>query len=1760
MSLPPQANPAAAMAMKSRGTTSGFTTVPKPLTNFSGVVAQHVFSIVQSVSPAKPTEQSNPSIAKALDSLLHIANACGDDALVCAARGIVETEFMREGGMQFSPERGELLHHIIQLFLMEPRSNSFTTNICSTICSRTNFDTKDEARALTTKMLLDFAAQTKLSLETQIAIGVALVQHPVEAIVTVANSFLCILFSDIIKNAKSSDKNKCRFVVFSDANVYHTSLFVMKRDCHLAPFVSLIKYEPPKNVAIPSTLSLLVPNSGMTEMDNSVTVLSAVTPASAMLDAGFGCTSSPAVFKNFLLQVLGTRSLTENDISGMLCVLTKTDSAELRDGMFFDFDAGTVTSSGSSWNVQAFATVIRDLSSSQRLDWVKILTGMDVPSFEQIDAPGFNMITQVYSVCCPKEPFPFIQAYCTQIWKNRMAQLSILRIAVECETDVLPRYGGASDNAPTAANSNERFNMAWGSPHYIDILLRLSNTDVCAQVRRMFEQAWKQNNILLFRSLTNEEHHVTDCQLYRDILAELADTLLVPHNSNGTTLLTLWKECPKGVVDAMRVLYFTDRSKVSTIVEAAHFQSTIKTQTDNYLLKALLDTKPLIFAIDIAVLACQRGILNLEQWLKEKAQQYGSEFIHASLDFLREKYEIKVIPGGIHAKGGANAYILQESVLKMIINLLPAHMSQQDVVLDYKCFINEYNALSKPQQQQPQQSPMDSETQRLTNDSREFIQRIYNGDISPEDAVESLRGQRPLFIRFVGEFFSNFMNLANQEEKVIDVFSQCFGLMVTNGLLGNWAPILLDAFQKDDPALNRFKFNVLTIIQPVLPRSLPLCEQLAHFPAALQKCYPLQKILATETMLMAKNSNVNESAFENASFKINNMTVDTVKEDAAIIRKLFAESKVFPSALFVRNLILPHVSRDEETHELYKTLMVSLNVPDLFDEAAKETVQECLKIIRSNLDDRRTQESLQNLGHWLGHITLGRGKLIPRDLSLKSILILYMNKDKDILHVITSFVTAILSHAAGKPVFMPPNPWMVPLLRLLVQIYDREDVKEYTKFAIEDLFQSEQEDCPSLNLDMNDFRVVPSKEDLLRIFVQERQLNRSRAGQEFYPFVQEFHASFNAIEIVRNCIKSLVLRDLSRVADEVQLRKMAEKTMMFILNSYLQFALSDKIKVLRTKAEYSPELENLLVAYIMDEYTKEAEKELDKILSGPIETRRKFKAMIASGKIPKDTVFQDCQYSDPLNSFTHVSQATAASFYERFAVPEHPVQIAAPENPEVAVSRSADKSGYESIASYFGEMYRLNRTGTKEQRQKVLLQTCEQILSKMKVFGDARYFIDAAVAHAEMACTQDGNVKYGKVVFFVSCLRMMLLYLVQNPDKAAAASERSMILNFALEGFKASLAKRYGNGVAFDQRPYQVLLQMIIDVVYVDKLEFDLAKPPTLHLYHLMCQLNPMNYPGFAFAWLDILGYKRFLPNLLALDADGLSAGEAAKELLMLLLQFMEPYLRAGALDASMEQLYFGSLRLFLILVQEGSELLVKYYNNFCDAIPPNCVQLRNLILSALLPSMKPPTFGTPNMKLDLIPGIRNPPPLPPHCTKALEDGHIISDLEAFLVQGAGPANFENDLMTLLQQPQRTTKYNVPAINALVLQCAIIVTSANGKNNNAFTLFKSLLHAFDVEGRMYLFHAMVNQLRFPNSHMFFYTCLLLKLFQSDLDNTIKDQLVRTVVERFCVRPQPWGVMAFYREMVTDPEFDKFAATLPPETRQFLDGFRKALVS
>jgi len=59
------------------------------------------------------------------------------------------------------------------------------------------------------------------------------------------------------------------------------------------------------------------------------------------------------------------------------------------------------------------------------------------------------------------------------------------------------------------------------------------------------------------------------------------------------------------------------------------------------------------------------------------------------------------------------------------------------------------------------------------------------------------------------------------------------------------------------------------------------------------------------------------------------------------------------------------------------------------------------------------------------------------------------------------------------------------------------------------------------------------------------------------------------------------------------------------------------------------------------------------------------------------------------------------------------------------------------------------------------------------------------------------------------------------------------------------------------------------------------------------------------------------------------------------------PFLAEAKFDDATRALYAGTLRILLVLIHDFPDFLAAYHHSLCDAIPPNCIQLSNIILSA---------------------------------------------------------------------------------------------------------------------------------------------------------------------------------------------------------------------
>ena len=139
--------------------------------------------------------------------------------------------------------------------------------------------------------------------------------------------------------------------------------------------------------------------------------------------------------------------------------------------------------------------------------------------------------------------------------------------------------------------------------------------------------------------------------------------------------------------------------------------------------------------------------------------------------------------------------------------------------------------------------------------------------------------------------------------------------------------------------------------------------------------------------------------------------------------------------------------------------------------------------------------------------------------------------------------------------------------------------------------------------------------------------------------------------------------------------------------------------------------------------------------------------------------------------------------------------------------------------------------------------------------------------------------------------------------------------------------------------------------------------------------LRPNRLPSFTFAWVELISHRTFMPKLLSVKGKNLvKCRTLLRDLLVDLFRFMEPFLRNAQLTDSIRTLYRGTLRVLLVLLHDFPKFLCEFHFSFCDVIPPSCIQMRNLILSAFPRTMKLPDPFQANLKVDLLPEIRLAP------------------------------------------------------------------------------------------------------------------------------------------------------------------------------------------
>ncbi|KAJ2350929.1 CCR4-NOT core subunit cdc39, partial [Coemansia sp. RSA 2618] len=298
--------------------------------------------------------------------------------------------------------------------------------------------------------------------------------------------------------------------------------------------------------------------------------------------------------------------------------------------------------------------------------------------------------------------------------------------------------------------------------------------------------------------------------------------------------------------------------------------------------------------------------------------------------------------------------------------------------------------------------------------------------------------------------------------------------------------------------------------------------------------------------------------------------------------------------------------------------------------------------------------------------------------------------------------------------------------------------------------------------------------------------------------------------------------------------------------------------------------------------------------------------------------------------------------------------------------------------------------------------------------------------------------------------------------------------------------------------------------------------------------LEPALVPGFAFVWLMLASHRFLLPRL----AESRAGWALGAELLERQLRFIEPFVDAGQVGEPVKLLYRGVVCVILVVLHDYPEFLASYALRLSDAVPANCVQLRNLLLSAYPRDMRLPEPLTPNLKIDLLADIARSPDIPYDYAAPLEHVGLRPALEAVLAQQRPPSEVAASVMPALRDAD--ARYDVAAVNAFVLHAVVLIaqTSDDGAREAAqrvaLELFRAVLAGADAEGRYLVVNAVANQLRFPSAHTYLGSRMVLALF-SKSDEAVRECIARVLVERILVnRPFPWGLLVTLIELLRNP--------------------------
>jgi CCR4-NOT transcription complex subunit 1 len=459
----------------------------------------------------------------------------------------------------------------------------------------------------------------------------------------------------------------------------------------------------------------------------------------------------------------------------------------------------------------------------------------------------------------------------------------------------------------------------------------------------------------------------------------------------------------------------------------------------------------------------------------------------------------------------------------------------------------------------------------------------------------------------------------------------------------------------------------------------------------------------------------------------------------------------------------------------------------------------------------------------------------------------------------------------------------------------------------------------------------------------------------------------------------------------------------------------------------------------------------------------------------------------------------------------------------------------------------------QQSRVRKVIDTKEDLLVFIRVAIDHSVDLDRVEqrGHSSISSIADGHIAVdalARLIGFVTRLHGPSTSTVSD-----SAESRSSFFDSVLTVVTFNLHHhQIRRGEHLNQRIFFRLLSMMLHEINSPAQQL----PPAQHLdmtikfATALVNMGPRTLPGFIYAWMSLMQHRMFLPVLLGSNSDVAQA--VLTDLVCELLQYVGPMLNAPQLSTVAKELYRAILKLFTILHHDFPDYLASNHMRISRYIPPHCVQLLLIVLSA--------TPASPSAAHDAARGessdeLQEAPSIGGSFAYTLSSHNILDVLNRSLEEGPAEALLAHITHAIGRPDLKEAGFgfaqinaNLDLVNAVVMHVvdfAVGRVKAKGgpvfvEGSSDYAVLVLLVRELSTEARYYLLAAMANQLRYANAHTHYFHQLILAIFSQDTgdaeDAITRQQITRILLERLIGYWQlPLGVVVTIAELVKNSE-------------------------